>query len=67
VERKPGADLASETGVDGPSSAAQALIELGERQVNAIARNYYLWSATFLLRDLSQVGTPTGAGSNGAD
>ena len=31
---------------------AQALIELGERQVNAIARNYYLSSATFLLRDL---------------
>ena len=31
---------------------AQALIELGERQVNAIARNYYLSSAMFLLRDL---------------
>lgn len=31
---------------------AQALMELGERQVNAIARNYYLTSAMFLLRDL---------------
>jgi alkyl sulfatase BDS1-like metallo-beta-lactamase superfamily hydrolase len=31
---------------------AQALIELGERQVNAIARNYYLSSAIYLLRDL---------------
>src|SRR5262252_6210012 len=31
---------------------AQALIELGERQINAIARNYYLSSAMFLLRDL---------------
>jgi alkyl sulfatase BDS1-like metallo-beta-lactamase superfamily hydrolase len=31
---------------------AQALIELGERQVNAIARNYYLSSAMYLLRDL---------------
>src|SRR5262245_52634534 len=31
---------------------AQALIELGERQVNAIARNYYLTSAMYLLRDL---------------
>lgn len=31
---------------------AQALIELGERQINAIARNYYLSSAIFLLRDL---------------
>jgi alkyl sulfatase BDS1-like metallo-beta-lactamase superfamily hydrolase len=31
---------------------AQALIELGERQMNAIARNYYLSSAMFLLRDL---------------
>jgi alkyl sulfatase BDS1-like metallo-beta-lactamase superfamily hydrolase len=31
---------------------AQALIELGERQVNAIARNYYLSSAIFLLQDL---------------
>jgi alkyl sulfatase BDS1-like metallo-beta-lactamase superfamily hydrolase len=31
---------------------AQALIELGERQVNAIARNYYLSSAMYLSRDL---------------
>ena len=31
---------------------AQALVELGERQINAIARNYYLTSAMYLLRDL---------------
>jgi alkyl sulfatase BDS1-like metallo-beta-lactamase superfamily hydrolase len=31
---------------------AQALMELGERQSNAIARNYYLSSAMYLLRDL---------------
>jgi alkyl sulfatase BDS1-like metallo-beta-lactamase superfamily hydrolase len=31
---------------------AQALIELAERQINAIARNYYLSSAMYLLRDL---------------
>jgi alkyl sulfatase BDS1-like metallo-beta-lactamase superfamily hydrolase len=31
---------------------AQALIELGERQINAIARNYYLSSALYLLKDL---------------
>jgi alkyl sulfatase BDS1-like metallo-beta-lactamase superfamily hydrolase len=31
---------------------AQALTELGERQINAIARNYYLSSAMYLLRDL---------------
>ena len=31
---------------------AQALNELGERQSNAIARNYYLSSALYLLRDL---------------
>jgi alkyl sulfatase BDS1-like metallo-beta-lactamase superfamily hydrolase len=31
---------------------AQALIELGEQQINAIARNYYLSSAMYLLRDL---------------
>jgi alkyl sulfatase BDS1-like metallo-beta-lactamase superfamily hydrolase len=31
---------------------AQALIELGERQINAIARNYYLSSAVYLLKDL---------------
>jgi alkyl sulfatase BDS1-like metallo-beta-lactamase superfamily hydrolase len=33
---------------------AEALIELGERQINAIARNYYLSSAMYLLRDLPQ-------------
>ena len=42
---------------DGANAAAkrikaQALIELGERQINAIARNYYLSSAMYLLRDL---------------
>jgi alkyl sulfatase BDS1-like metallo-beta-lactamase superfamily hydrolase len=31
---------------------AQALIQLSERQINAIARNYYLSSAMYLLRDL---------------
>jgi alkyl sulfatase BDS1-like metallo-beta-lactamase superfamily hydrolase len=31
---------------------AQALMELGERQINAIARNYYLSSAMNLLKDL---------------
>jgi alkyl sulfatase BDS1-like metallo-beta-lactamase superfamily hydrolase len=31
---------------------AQALMELGEQQVNAIARNYYLSSAMYLLKDL---------------
>ena len=31
---------------------ARALVELGERQINAIARNYYLSSAQYLLRDL---------------
>jgi len=31
---------------------AQALTELAERQINAIARNYYLSSAMYLLRDL---------------
>jgi alkyl sulfatase BDS1-like metallo-beta-lactamase superfamily hydrolase len=31
---------------------AEALTELAERQVNAIARNYYLTSAQFLLKDL---------------
>jgi alkyl sulfatase BDS1-like metallo-beta-lactamase superfamily hydrolase len=31
---------------------ARALIELGQRQINAIARNYYLSSAMYLLRDL---------------
>ena len=33
---------------------AQALTELGERQMNAIARNYYLTSAQYLLKDLPQ-------------
>jgi alkyl sulfatase BDS1-like metallo-beta-lactamase superfamily hydrolase len=33
---------------------AQALIELGEQQINAIARNYYLSSAMHLLRNLPQ-------------
>jgi len=33
---------------------AQALIELGERQMNAIARNYYLSSAMQLLRNFPQ-------------
>jgi alkyl sulfatase BDS1-like metallo-beta-lactamase superfamily hydrolase len=42
---------------DGANAAAkrikaQALIELGERQINAIARNYYLSSAMYLLKDL---------------
>ena len=31
---------------------AQALTELGERQLNATARNYYLSAAQYLLRDL---------------
>src|SRR5262245_28759234 len=31
---------------------AQALTEMGERQINATARNYYLSSAQYLLRDL---------------
>ena len=31
---------------------AQALMELGERQINGIARNYYLSSAMYLLRNL---------------
>jgi alkyl sulfatase BDS1-like metallo-beta-lactamase superfamily hydrolase len=38
--------------VDGKRIKAQALIELGQRQINAIARNYYLSSALYLLRDL---------------
>jgi alkyl sulfatase BDS1-like metallo-beta-lactamase superfamily hydrolase len=42
---------------DGANAAAkrikaQALTELGERQINAIARNYYLSSAMYLLRGL---------------
>jgi hypothetical protein len=31
---------------------AQALTELSERQINAIARNYYLSAAQYILRDL---------------
>ena len=31
---------------------ARALMELGERQINAIARNYYLTSGLYLLKDL---------------
>lgn len=38
--------------VDARRLKARALTELGERQVNAIARNYYLTSAQFLLKDL---------------
>ncbi|HSF14574.1 MAG TPA: hypothetical protein VLK65_03385 [Vicinamibacteria bacterium] len=30
----------------------RSLVELGERQINAIARNYYLSSAMYLMRDL---------------
>ena len=36
--------------VTAKKTKAQALMELGERQVNAIARNYYLSSAMFLLK-----------------
>jgi len=38
--------------VDAKKTKAQALTELGERQLNATARNYYLSSAQYLLRDL---------------
>jgi alkyl sulfatase BDS1-like metallo-beta-lactamase superfamily hydrolase len=38
--------------VDAKKIKAQALTELGERQLNATARNYYLSSAQYLLRDL---------------
>src|SRR5262245_22667523 len=38
--------------VAGKKIKAQALIELGQRQINAIARNYYLSSARYLLRDV---------------
>jgi alkyl sulfatase BDS1-like metallo-beta-lactamase superfamily hydrolase len=31
---------------------ATALTELGERQINATARNYYLTSAQFLMKEL---------------
>jgi hypothetical protein len=32
---------------------ATALTELGERQISAIARNYYLSAAQYLLKELS--------------
>jgi alkyl sulfatase BDS1-like metallo-beta-lactamase superfamily hydrolase len=38
--------------VDAKRIKAQALTELGERQVNATARNYYLSAAQYLLQDL---------------
>jgi alkyl sulfatase BDS1-like metallo-beta-lactamase superfamily hydrolase len=38
--------------VDARRIKAQALTELGERQVNATARNYYLSAAQYLSRDL---------------
>jgi alkyl sulfatase BDS1-like metallo-beta-lactamase superfamily hydrolase len=38
--------------VDAKRIKARALMELGERQINATARNYYLTSALYLLRDL---------------
>src|SRR5262245_24709453 len=38
--------------VDAKKIKAQGLTELGERQLNATARNYYLSSAQYLLRDL---------------
>lgn len=38
--------------VDAKRIKAQALTELGDRQINAIARNYYLSSAMYLLRGL---------------
>jgi alkyl sulfatase BDS1-like metallo-beta-lactamase superfamily hydrolase len=38
--------------VDAKRIKARALTELGERQINATARNYYLTSAQYLLRDL---------------
>ncbi|HEY7286896.1 MAG TPA: alkyl/aryl-sulfatase [Vicinamibacterales bacterium] len=45
--------LASDsTNADGKRIKARALTELGERQINAAARNYYLSSAMYLLRDL---------------
>jgi alkyl sulfatase BDS1-like metallo-beta-lactamase superfamily hydrolase len=52
------AELADYVLANDPASAGakrikgQAFIELGERQMNAIARNYYLSSAMYLLRDL---------------
>jgi hypothetical protein len=45
--------LAVDSGnVDAKKNKAQALTELGERQINATARNYYLSSARYLLRDI---------------
>ncbi|MFT8245307.1 alkyl sulfatase dimerization domain-containing protein [Roseomonas sp. BN140053] len=41
---------------------AAALTELGERQVNATARNYYLTAAQFLLRGQVAPAEPTGPG-----
>lgn len=38
--------------VDAKRIKAQALTELGERQINATARNYYLSAAQYLLMDL---------------
>ena len=38
--------------VDARRIKARALMELGERQINATARNYYLTSALYLLQDL---------------
>jgi alkyl sulfatase BDS1-like metallo-beta-lactamase superfamily hydrolase len=38
--------------VDAKRLKASALTELGERQISAIARNYYLSAAQYLLRDL---------------
>ena len=38
--------------VDAKRLKARALTELGERQISANARNYYLSAAQFLLRDL---------------
>lgn len=42
------------THVEARRLKAAALAELAERQVNAIARNYYLTTAQYLLKDLSQ-------------
>ena len=45
--------LANDEGnVEAKRLKAAALSELGERQISAIARNYYLSAAQFLLRDL---------------
>jgi alkyl sulfatase BDS1-like metallo-beta-lactamase superfamily hydrolase len=45
--------LANDSGNAGAKRIkADALVQLGERQINAIARNYYLSSAMYLLRDL---------------